>query len=358
MAKTIVIAAGGTGGHLFPAQRVAKRLYEESDNTVIFMGKGLATNPRFTREFPFHDIASASFAGNPITLVRNSLQLAKGLYDSIRTLKKIAPALVVGFGSYHGAPILLAAWLLSIPIILHESNAVPGKVNRLFSRMAQKTAVFFEQAATQLVGEVVRSDIPLKKEFHESMRPTREQALEYYGLESDLKTLLVFGGSQGAQRMNALFIAALSFLDCTGWQILHFTGADTAFAQEYATRGIRAVVKPFEQKMEMAYVLADGCISRSGAATIAEQMAFGLPAFFIPYPTAADNHQEHNARFVEKIGAACCFLEEQLDARLLAAKLTQFLEDASLQTMRKHLVAHRLASDGVDFCEEIRRFLS
>ena len=361
MNKKIVIAAGGTGGHLFPAESLALSLRETIPNLdICFMGKGLSTTPRFSRSFPFQDISAANLSKNPMKLVVNSLKMAYGTANSLRFLRAFRPDLVVGFGSYHVVPTLLAASLLQLPIILHECNAIPGKVNRLFSRKAMWTGLFFNQAKEKLAGMTRQVDIPMRKEMKNPLlRPNRIEALNYYGLEPNRKTILVFGGSQGALGVNKLFTEALTFMDCQQLQVLHCTGSVDDMARWYQNRGILSHVTAFEPKMHYAYAAADCVIARSGASSIAETMMYELPTIFIPYPHAADNHQYHNARFVvETIGAGVLHEESTLHPELLANEINTILHDNTLAMMKSRLNRYNRETKIDDFCDLIGQFLS
>lgn len=360
MAKKIVIAAGGTGGHLFPAQALALMLQEESpeDIEILFMGKGLKVNPYFRRNYPYKDIQSATFSKCPLKLMKACYQLTKGSIESFYALREFKPDMIIGFGSYHSAPVLAAGHCLSIPIVLHDSNMVPGTVIKLFSRRALWTGVFFEDAAKSLRGETVVVDIPLRQEFKE--RVSREDVLQYYGLDAKKKTLLVFGGSQGAKTLNALLIDALQFFKRKDIQVLHFTGGSTQDAEEtYRRLGITACVKDFEPKMHFAWQACDFCITRAGAVTIAEQLLHQTPALFIPYPFATDNHQEKNALFVEHVvGGAKMILEKELDAKKLATELTHFVDEKRQSEMKKNLENYAQKQVRKSFCSEVLRGLS
>lgn len=359
MAKKIVIAAGGTGGHLFPAQALAQRLQEESseDIEILFMGKGLQVNPYFRRAYPYKDISSATFPKCPLNIMKTCYQLTKGSIESFQALRAFKPDMIIGFGSYHSAPVLAAGSCLSIPIILHDSNMVPGSVIKLFSRRALWTGVFFEDAAKSLRGETVVVDIPLRQEFKEEI--SREEALQYYGLDAKKKTLLIFGGSQGAKTLNALFLEALQFFERHDIQVLHFTGGHTEDAEEtYRRLKITACVKDFEPRMHFAWQACDFCITRSGAVTIAEQLLHKTPALFIPYPFATDNHQEKNALFVEKVVKGAKMIpEKELDAKKFASEIAHFVDDKAQSEMKKNLENYAQTHVRKSFCSEVLKGL-
>ncbi len=331
--RKIVLAVGGTGGHLFPAQALARQLRDRNVPVqVLFMGAGLSCSRYFSsREFPAIDIESATLSGRRfLSLFRSCKRLLKGTWQSMRQLKKERPALVIGFGSFHAFPVLLAAVLCGIPIILFESNAIPGKVNRFFSRWAAWTAVQFEEAKKHIKGKVVIVEMPLwdKDRIATSMR---EDAARYFNLREDIKTVLVFGGSQGARSINRLFCQAMRAWEGRPLlQVIHLTG-DVASCHEallcYRRLGIPAQVKVFEDRMPLAWRMADLAVCRSGAGTMAELLSYQVPALLIPYPQAADNHQLHNARIMaDKIGGAVVVEEGALSSECLGKELKRILD--------------------------------
>lgn len=346
--RKIVLAVGGTGGHIFPAQALAREFRERNIFVqVLFMGSGLSCSRYFSaREFPAIDVESATLFGHgPVSFFSACKRLFKGTWQSLRQLKKEKPALVIGFGSFHAFPVLLAAVLCRMPFILFESNAIPGKVNRFFSKWAIWTAVQFEEAKKHLKGKVVVANMPLwdKDRISQSIR---EDAARYFNLREDIKTILVFGGSQGARSINRLFCQAIE-----GWegrpllQVIHLTG-DVTSCQEallfYRRLGIPAQVKVFEDRMPLAWRMADLAVCRSGAATVAELLAHEVPALLIPYPHAADNHQLHNARIMaEKIGGAVVVEENALSSACLGLELKKILshQGKKVQDMQQ-AIAH------------------
>jgi UDP-N-acetylglucosamine--N-acetylmuramyl-(pentapeptide) pyrophosphoryl-undecaprenol N-acetylglucosamine transferase len=270
-----LIAAGGSGGHLFPALGLAKRL-----KTVHFAGHGLARSPFFDRSFPYTEIDAAP---------RSFLPLVKGWIQSIRLLRTLRPKQVIGFGSYHTFPVLAAAVCLKIPLVLYAPDRRLGLVNRLFAPLAKTIA-----------GQHPLSP-PHKKEKRLALYPwdkkevARKDARERYGL-SEGKTVLIFGGSQGARFLNRAIPPLLpSFL-----RVIHITGKGEEKEEVqalYQKKNQEAVVLSFEPEMVYAYRAADVAICRAGAATIGELISYELPALLIPYPHAY-NHQEANARYL------------------------------------------------------------
>ena len=212
--KKIVFAAGGTGGHLFPAQALAEQLLrQKADIELLFAGAKLSENTYFDKtKFAYQDIISATpFRGGLLKALKSLAILFRGIRESIRFLNQQKPDVVVGFGSFHAFPVLCAAALKRIPIILFESNAIPGKVIRLFSKRALLTGIFFSEAQNHLKGKTVDVEIP-KKNIHSRTTMHQQEARRLFQLDPNRLTLLVFGGSQGAKNINQLVIDLVPLL--------------------------------------------------------------------------------------------------------------------------------------------------
>ncbi len=359
--EKIVIAAGGTGGHLFPAQALALDLMKKKKKfRVIFMSRGLSKSPYFRKEyFSFQDISSETpCKKSPIQILKAIYALVKGTYQSFYYLKKFRPKVVVGFGSFYSFPILLAARLRRVPVILFESNAFPGKVNRFCSRWAKATAIHFLQASKYLKGKTICVPMPLLKK---GQGISRAEAREYFQLDSKKLTFLVFGGSQGAQSINRFFCESLEklCLKTFDFQVIHIVGTfhrAEKLKEIYYKYDIRACVKSFEERMDIAWSAADLCISRAGAATLAEQIQFGIPGILIPYPYASDNHQGINASFLEDVIHGGIKLSEKgLTAGQLVGAIDKLIDSdwERLRMMKRSLEEFRKKQQKEDFCSLI-----
>ena len=270
------------------------------------------------------------------------MRLIKGMSESRRVLTKFSPDLVVGFGSFFTFPVLAAAWMKHIPILIHEQNAIPGKVNRLFSSVAITTAITFPYSSSLLKGNSTLVQFPLRSRFQKDERINKD-AWDYFGLTPGRVTLLIFGGSQGANRLNTLFFEAAHLMG-DHFQVLHFTGkeesAEMAHAL-YAKLKIQAYVKPFENRMDLALQVADLAVTRAGAATISELIASETPAILIPFPYATENHQLKNAEyFVHQVGGGHLLLEELTTGSVLAETLKKCI-DQELKEKRKNIQQHK-----------------
>lgn len=345
--KKIVIAAGGTGGHLFPAQALALELLENKDQIeVLFAGTGLSSNRYFSKEqFRFQDILSSTpFRGKWSKSLKSAWTIAKGVKQGLRVLQEFKPDVVVGFGSFHSFPVLLAAVYKKIPIVLFESNSEPGHVNRFFSRWAKFSAVQFAKASDSLFGKTIEVAMPLwqsqKKDFY-----NRKELGAYFSLDPHLMTFLIFGGSQGAVSINHLFCEAALLLKKQGYdfQVIHLAGNEKGVSQVssfYAEQGIRAFVKSFEPEMSKAWAFSSLAICRAGAATLAELLSYEVPGILIPYPHAMKDHQQKNAQFFERvIGGAVTLPENGLSASLLCSTIHDLLgpQEDRLKKMQEAL---------------------
>ncbi|MDJ0651541.1 MAG: undecaprenyldiphospho-muramoylpentapeptide beta-N-acetylglucosaminyltransferase [Simkaniaceae bacterium] len=361
----LLIAAGGTGGHLFPAQALALELIQKHPHIrTTFIGAGLKKNTYFKKDlFPFVDIESGTpFKKDPIHNLRALVKISKGLKRSLQFIKKKKPNLIIGFGSYHAFPAVYAAKLKKVPMILFESNAFPGRVNRFFSKWANISAIQFSHARAYLKSDCVCVQMPLLKKKGDL---SQKEARAYFGLEQERLTVLIFGGSQGAQSINHFICAALEPLISKGiqFQVVHIVGEAKwieKLREIYKKHQIPSSVKIFEDKMEYAWTAADLSISRAGAATLAELIEFSIPSILIPYPFGTENHQFKNAAFVtEEIKGAVTLEEKDLKGCILADTIGQLLENdrAALKKMKGALRNFKKEKTKQDLCSVVLKTL-
>jgi len=338
----VLIAAGGTGGHLFPAIALADQLRaEDADSEVLFVGgtRGLEGRVILPRGYRLATLPVGQLKGKRLlSRVRTLSGLPPAVVRAVGLLRKFRPQVVVGAGGYVSGPLVLAAVLMRKPVLLLEQNAVPGATNRMLSHLASKIVVAFAESAGYF---------PAKRTFvlGNPLRPDLVQSL----LEAEIShdrgpSLLVLGGSQGARPINELMIAAAEMLrDATpGLSVVHQTGAADVerVQQHYDEVGLRARVQPFIEDMAVAYSDADLVLSRAGATTLAELTTAALPAVLIPYPYAADDHQTANARLLVEAGAAVMLRQRGLTAPQLVELLTQLLgNEKLLARMRRSMRA-------------------
>lgn len=323
MAERVVIAAGGTGGHVFPALAVAGELRARGVG-VDFIGTAAGMEAALVpaHGFPLHTLQMRGLRGKGLgRWLQAPWRVWRAVLQARRILRRQQTQAVLGMGGYVAAPVGLAAWSLGLPLCLHEQNAVAGLSNRLLAPLARRVFLGFPEAALrrgEWVGNPVRAEI--------ACLPEPRQRLVHEGRVR----LLIMGGSQGAKVLNEIVVAALQALpESQRPEVWHQAGRDhaQAVAARYAEAGIPARVEAFIADMAAALAWADLAVCRAGAATVAELAAAGLGAVLIPYPFAVDDHQAANARFLEKAGAAVMLRQGGLDGAGLLAVLTPLLVD-------------------------------
>jgi len=320
----VVIAGGGTGGHLYPGLALADTLVARG-LSVTFVGSAEGIEARVVPAagYPFRVSPARQLRGGGVgRVVAAAVTTLRGVLGALGLLRELRPDLVVGVGGYVSVAVVVAAWLRRIPTMLLEQNVVPGAANRLLGRIARCICVGFDESAAFFpAGRVVHTG-----------NPVRTDVLRSSGARSDHPLgLLVFGGSGGARRINQATLDALRMLGPSARKlaITHQTG--TADAEEtragYAALGLVGRVEPFIVDMGDAYATADVVVARAGAMTCAELTAVGLPAVLVPYPYAADDHQRRNAEVLVRAGAAEMILDRELSGERLAATLRALIED-------------------------------
>ena len=323
-----VIACGGTGGHLFPGIAVAEVLRDRGHEVILLVSEkeidALAlsgrTNFRFEK-LPTVGLPSP-FSPAILGFIRRfyeSLSLCRSIY------RKFKPQVVLGMGGFTSTAPVLAGRIRGVSTFIHESNAIPGKANRLTARMVRavmlgfkECAPFFPKARTEVTGTPIRTELkPLD----------RQVARQRLGLRTDLPTLLVMGGSQGASGINQAIIKSLPFLHGAPLQVIHLSGArdERLVADNYGREKIPAYISAFHHRMEEVYSAADLLVARAGAASLAEFAAFSLPGILIPFPYAADDHQTRNAEIYARAQAAVLVKESEITGELLARKIRELI---------------------------------
>ncbi|MGH8903653.1 MAG: undecaprenyldiphospho-muramoylpentapeptide beta-N-acetylglucosaminyltransferase [Egibacteraceae bacterium] len=342
MIARVLVAGGGTGGHVFPSLATATALRAaRPDLEVEFVGTGRGLEARLVPEhgWTLHEVEALPFARRlspqtlrvPLALLRASGVLARLIRD-----RGVVAALC--FGGYVSMPLALAARRTRIPLVVHEQNAVPGLANRLAARWAAVVAlsVDTEEARAGLGPTVVVTGNPARPGLGDVDRAAlRAEALAVFDLDPSRRTLLVFGGSQGALRINQAIVASagrwqaperLQILHSAGWVGHDMTAAQWEAALHEHPR-LRVRCLGFIDRMDLAYAAADLVLCRAGASSIAELMVMGLPSILVPYPHATADHQTANARALARAGAAMLIPDGQLDAEALAASAEPLLRD-------------------------------
>ena len=328
-AKTpfVAIACGGTGGHLFPGLAVAEQLKKRGCAVALLI------SPKDVDQEAVKSASGMEVITLPAVALqnRNYLSFARSFWQSWRAARKLfqsrPPQAVLAMGGFTSAPPILAAGKFDARTFLHESNTIPGRANRFLARFVQEAFIGFPSAAGLRARKVTATGTPVRPQFQPANPgPCRAG----FRLDPDRQTILVMGGSQGAGGINDLILSALPLLGSrtATWQWLHLAGpADVEkVAQAYATRGFKAVVKPFIAEMDMALGAATMAVSRAGASSLAEIAAVRLPSLLVPYPAAADNHQLSNARAFESTGAARLLEQRNATPEKVAALLGELVE--------------------------------
>lgn len=350
--KVIWMSTGGTGGHLFPALACAHEMQLlMPELKICLIGGGIKQALlKESLPFPYITVPCGFFSRNLSESLKAFWKIGQGTFQACRIMREGKPDAVVGFGSYFSFPPILAARFLKIPLFLHAADSMPGKVIRYFSRHAECTFVQFEHAARLLKGAICHVSMALRSQMRKK-HITRIQAAERLGMRTDLPTLLIFGGSQGARFLNAALHDALQ-TPLPPMQILHYTGNEDMVAplqQLYTAKGHHHLVKSYETQMDCAWALADGAITRAGASTLAELLEYEVPSLLIPYPYAADDHQAKNARCLIAAGAGVeMLLERQVTKEgLLRAIIKMIHSSSEQQNMQTALALYKCAAPKV-----------
>ncbi|MCD4784726.1 MAG: undecaprenyldiphospho-muramoylpentapeptide beta-N-acetylglucosaminyltransferase [Candidatus Eremiobacteraeota bacterium] len=319
----IIITGGGTGGHIYPAIAVAQEIKKRRQNIeIIFIGtqKGIEAKAVPAAGFPIKHINAAPMSSKPLKLLKFMFGNSTGLLQAVSILISQKPVLVIGSGGYVSAPVIAAASILGIPTILLEQNVLPGKTNRFLSKFAQKVLISFEESKKYLPqGKAVLTGNPIRREIIER---NKEEALSRLNLSPDKFTLLITGASQGARSINEAVVKSLPVWKDREWQIIHLVGRKNFEDVKKATDPILPELKgeyrcvDYTEDMASVYAVADLVAARAGASTLAEITAVGIASILIPYPYAADNHQEKNARCVEKCGGSIVIMDGDVREKL------------------------------------------
>jgi UDP-N-acetylglucosamine--N-acetylmuramyl-(pentapeptide) pyrophosphoryl-undecaprenol N-acetylglucosamine transferase len=317
----VILAGGGTGGHVIPTLAIAQELRSRHSAEIKFIGtaRGVETRlvPAAGFELELIEVGALKNVGFD-TRLSTLWQLPGAILRSRRILREFRPDVVIGVGGYASGPAVLAAEIAGVPTLLFEPNFVPGFANRKVARWASAAAVQFEETRRFFRNAEV-TGVPVRKEFF-AIAPRPADAPP---------TLLVFGGSQGAGALNRMMMESAAALKQAGWRVLHQTGERdyNQVQAAYQQSGISAEVTSFIERMPEAFARADLLLCRSGASTVAEVAAAGKPAIFVPFPRAADDHQRRNAEALVQAGAAVLIPEAELTSARLVKAVGELLAD-------------------------------
>ena len=362
MSLKLVFACGGTGGHIFPALSVGEENYRRNpENRILYVcGKKDVESAIFkiARNEPVEVIESSPFKGafsfaSPVFL----LKLTQGFFQSLKILRRERPQLVLGFGGYTSFPVLMAAKALNIPTMVHEQNVVPGKANRWMAGQVRAVALSFAETERyfprprkkKVTGNPIRSRVE---------RECRGEALGFFGFSPEKKTLLVLGGSQGAESINTLFLHCLKHLSAPvrgEMQVLHLCGRmDPSESEKICSKErIFAKAYSFFDAMDLAYSAADLCVGRAGATFLAEIRLRRMPVLLLPYPFG-DGHQRANAEIFQREHGARVAEQKELDAQKMAILLEEMMTEVSSPAPSRGVPqisdARRALADYIELC--------
>ncbi len=319
----VIIAGGGTGGHVYPGIAVAKEIVgRNSQAEILFIGteKGLESRVIPQEGFRLQTITVSGVKGvRGLRRLRSLLKIPVSLWESFRIISQFKPRLIIGVGGYSSGPPVLVAALMRIPVLLQEQNATPGLTNRLLAKFAGRVATSFPESQNFFGKKAVLTGNPIRREFRQSKANVPEAQF----------VVVIIGGSQGARAINQAVIQSLDYLEpeFPRLKFIHQTGESDydEVTGAYARYSLAREVRPFFYDMPIQYLRADLLISRAGAMTLAEIALAGKGSILIPFPHATDNHQQKNAESFAKTGAAEMILQETLSGKILADRIQFYL---------------------------------
>ena len=327
----VIIAGGGTGGHLFPGVAIAEEIKaRDPSSEVLFVGtqRGIEARvlPKLGLPLELIDASGLKTVGIAGAL-RGLAKVPRAILQSRRIVRQFRPDAVIGVGGYASGPLVLAAWMARIPTAILEQNSIPGLANKILGKFVRAVFLAFDETRRFFAPRrVVMSGNPIRRALRDKLLAAAPAAAPGGTLR-----VFCFGGSLGAKAVNALMVDAAAALAARGvsLELVHQTGADERVATEerYRAAGVAADVRDFIDDMASEYQRADLVIARAGATTVAELAAVGRPAILIPYPFAADNHQERNAAALADAGAALVFRQSELDGETLASAIEGLVKD-------------------------------
>ncbi len=335
--QKIIIACGGTGGHLFPGIAVAQELKARGHKVLLLISEK-KVDAQASQKYSDLRFETVRAIAKPPTF---SLKMVSFLWRLRKTIKQCGliidreeASVVLGMGGFTSFPPVVAGSKKGLRTYVHDSNAIPGRSNRMTAKRCTAVLVGLEEAATHFPDiEVIHTGTPVRNELEKL--PSRQAACEKFGLDPLKKTLLVMGGSQGARRLNELVAEGT---EGTAWQVLHLTGqADFERLSKQVGKRDGYKILAFCEGMAAAYAASDFCVARSGASSLTELSHAGLPALLVPFPFAADDHQTANARVFEKAGAAILTHEKDLEAKTITDMLSE-LDDGILKNMSESML--------------------
>jgi len=344
----VIISGGGTGGHIYPALAIAQEIRDRIPNVkILYVGteKGMEKNivPKAGFDFKTIDISGI----NRSSLLKASSSIAKlprSFFQGWEVVKEFRPDVTIGTGGYVSFPVVLAATFLNGKTYIHEQNALPGLANRCLARRVDCVMLTFPEAKERLTAKKIKvTGLPVRKDI---LNINSEQAYKDLGLKKGIFTLLVFGGSRGALSINRAMLNAMERFQKEDMQIIWLTGNDGYEEMQNSLKDkvnvssmkCKLIMQPYMYNMNQALAVADLALCRAGASTVCELAVVGLPAILVPYPYAAENHQEMNARALLNKNAVTMIIDEFLDGDTLYHKVSELKSNtARLKEMAENI---------------------
>jgi UDP-N-acetylglucosamine--N-acetylmuramyl-(pentapeptide) pyrophosphoryl-undecaprenol N-acetylglucosamine transferase len=353
----VLIAAGGTGGHLYPGIAIAEEWMRlHPDSKVVFVGTTRGPEQRAVPAagFELRTIAARGFPRRPgLGWITAVFGLLRALVQSFRLIVELKPHVVVGTGSYVSAPAVLIARLFGIPVVIQEQNSIPGETNRWLNLVADEVHISFLESRGYFrrKNNLRVSGNPIRRSL---LMQDKGSAYEMFGLDPEKRTIFVFGGSRGAASINRATEGALPLLRNLGVQMIWQTGSEDyeAIRARIEPAPIPVRLYPYLEAIEKAYAIADIAVCRAGAMTIAELTACGVAAILVPYPHATRDHQTHNARGLLDRDAALVIADHELTPETLTARIESLVRD---EARLRRLARNARAFARVDAAQRIAR---
>jgi len=333
----IIIAGGGTGGHIYPVISIAKTFIKNGEKVVLIGRKNSKEESIYkSNKFYIRVIESSMLELTPKKLIKFTYKVSKGVREAMHILKEENPDAVIGAGGYVSAPIVFAAMIKKVPFFLYEQNVVPGRTNRLFSKKSRKILLGFPDIYGLLdKKKAVFTGNPIRMEITNT---ARLEGLKFLNLD-DKPTLLVFGGSGGARKINHIFSSIINkLLQKIDIQIIFITGKRDypTIKREITTTSKNLRIIPYLERMEYAIAVSDLAVARAGAMTLTELTKKGVPAIIVPFPYARDDHQKKNALFLKNKGCIDLVEESSLSESLLLNKVVYYFSHPDIiNTMKE-----------------------
>ncbi|MFH1414773.1 MAG: undecaprenyldiphospho-muramoylpentapeptide beta-N-acetylglucosaminyltransferase [Elusimicrobiota bacterium] len=334
MSKKIIIAVGGTGGHIYPGIALAEKIkekYPDSRISFIIDKRPLAFKVLSQKGYSASRITACALPRKKFwNICKFLVKMSIGLIECIILLKKRKPDCIAAFGAYLSVPVVIGASILKIPVVIHEQNYFPGLANKFLGSFADRIAVSYRSSIEHFPAKkTVLTGNPVRKELFEV---DKDAGRDHFGLNKDKVTVFVFGGSLGSESINIVIIEILPYLESMAEQVqfIHVCGNKNRaqLKEEYVKYGFSANVYAYLDDIRYAYAASDIIIARSGATTVAEITALGIPSLLIPYPEATSQHQVLNTLPLCNIGGAICCNEEKLSGEGLALRVLPLIRDA------------------------------